>query len=201
MKKLYIITLLLFLFFAQSCNQKRTCPCFPEKALAWLPYENKSQIKFTNLQDTVSFIIKGFYKSKEYEIDEKHTSTCMSEASFLTEVNNKLNTEIYAYAYSYVIEGQNKVDYTYEFTQPKILSDQFYFSNKDEKITSSKNLFEYNYLDSLIVQNIKYKDVISLQKIKCDSFCCNICKLFIAKNHGIIKFEEVDETEWLLINE
>lgn len=193
MKKLYIITLILFLFFAQSCKEKtRICPCFPEKYLTWLPYENQNQIKFTNLQDTIVFFIEDFYKSEEYEIDSKLDVSCHSEANFITQkqattnyiLNGKIST----------IENENYLKFQYYINQDN-LTDEFTFRIIDNEINYATEIFE-----NLVINQKDYNNVIYLNK---DTLNNNviISDLYIAENFGIVKFKERDGTEWLLINE
>jgi hypothetical protein len=193
MKKLYIITLILFLFFAQSCKEKtRICPCFPEKYLTWLPYENQNQIKFTNLQDTIVFFIEDFYKSEEYEIDSKFDVSCHSEANFITQ--KQATTNYILNGISTVFENSDDATFQY-YINNNNLTDEFTFRIIDNEINYATEIFE-----NLVINQKDYNNVIYLNK---DTLNNNviISDLYIAENFGIVKFKERDGTEWLLINE
>lgn len=193
MKKLYIITSILVLFFAQSCKEKtRTCPCFPEKYLNWIPYENISQIKYTNLQDTIIFVVDNFYKSEVYEIDSKLDMSCNAEANFITQ--KQATTNYILNGVSTVFENSDDVTFQY-YINHNNLTDEFTFRIIDNEINYATEIFE-----NFVINQKDYNNVIHLNK---DTLNNNviISDLYIAENYGIIKFKERDGTEWLLISE
>ena len=190
--KIYLLTIILILSLGYGCKQTRTCPCFPDKYLTWIPYENKQELKFTNLQDTIIFKIEVFEKSEEYEMDSKLDMSCHAEASFITQkeetTNYILNEKII------MIENEDYVRFQYYINQNN-LTDEFTFRIINNEMNSVSEFF-----DKFIINEKEYKNVIYL-KNETSNDNIIITDLYIAENYGIIKFIETDSTEWFLINE
>lgn len=66
------------------------CPAFPERLLAYMPYENGEFLKFKNLDnDTLVFKIKDTYASGPSSFDWNCKCACISDAGFETEINTQ----------------------------------------------------------------------------------------------------------------
>lgn len=197
MKNLFLIILTISsLFFYTGC--KRTCQSYPEQYLNWIPFENVQKIRFTNNQDSISFIIKEFSKTSEYEVSKRNDVSCVATASFLSEANNKLN--IYIQGISTVIENSNRIHFNYEFIEPQIMGDEFMFSIENEIINGYDNFHEFHFFDTILINDKEYKNVIHLEKEASETER-NIIELYIAENIGIVKFTENNGTEWFIVNE
>ncbi len=197
MKNIVLIILSVgYLLFNSGC--KRTCQSYPDKYLNWMPYEDLQEIKFTDSEDTITFIIQGFSKTNEYEVSKRNDVACVATTSFNTEINNKL--EIYIQGTSTIIENSSDVSYLYTFIEPRILGDEFMFSIENGIINGYNNFHEYHFFDTISLNEEEYRDVIHLKKEASETER-NIIEVYIAENIGIVKFTENSGTEWFLINE
>ena len=187
MKKLYLLTLIFLLFFCNSC--KFDCPAFSDENLKWIPYENKQEIKFTNLQDTIIFKTDDFLKTEEYQTSPRYSTGCHSWASCNTKTSKDLNIGINIFGE----EFENDIDYSYTFNHSNC-SDVYFFKKKDNNISNYDK-----FHDTITINKTKYENVIYFTKENSSSIC-RIKELYIAENYGIIKFVETDSTEWVLIN-
>ena len=158
MKKIYLFTIILLLLI-NNCSKEpetRTCPCFPDKYLGWIPYENKNEIKFTNHQDTIIFKIENFEKTEEYEMDCEWDMSCHAEASFITQKNEMKNYILNGKIT--MIENTDYLKFQYYIYQNDH-TDEFNFRIINNEINSATEIFE-----SLIINEREYKNVIFLKQ-------------------------------------
>lgn len=195
MRNTFLIVLSIgYLFFYTGC--KRTCQSYPEKYLNWIPFEDAQEMRFTNSQDTITFIINGFSKTIEYEVNKRNDVACEATASFVTETDNYLNT--YIQGFSSCNENSKEVFYTYTFHQDYLFTDDFYIIINNGIIDDNENFHEYHFFDKISINTREYSNVIHLKKEASETER-NIVELYIAENIGIIKFVENNGTNWILI--
>ncbi|HET6557773.1 MAG TPA: hypothetical protein VFG54_10700 [Prolixibacteraceae bacterium] len=87
MRKLLSISLILIALY--GCRDIQ-CPAFPEKLLAYMPYEKEDLIKFKNFtNDTLTFTVTENWASGPSSFGWNCKCSCISEASYETDINHK----------------------------------------------------------------------------------------------------------------
>lgn len=76
-----------------SCNDTY-CPSFPEILWVYLPYEQGDSISFTNLQDTVHFIIDEKNSSDSYSFPWNCKCECGADATIKTNLNEQIGFQL-----------------------------------------------------------------------------------------------------------
>jgi len=90
--KVFLSVFILLLLF--GCRDIQ-CPAFPEKLLAYFPYENEDLIKFKNPDnDTLAFTVKNTSASGPNSYGWNCKCSCGSEAYFETEPNDKYSLQM-----------------------------------------------------------------------------------------------------------
>lgn len=189
-KTIYFFYIIGAIIILNSCKQ--TCPAFSEEHLKWMPYENTSEIKFTNNTDTITFKIENFNKSEEEKYNNwRFEVSCFPSANFATNVEEQQNISISGLAQT--LENSNDVDYSYSFYCPDLYSDVFYFELKDNIIGGFGRMHD----TTIVIDNINLTNAFYLR----DETNSRIKEIYIGEGYGIVKYVEINNTEWTLIIE
>ena len=197
-KKNLFIPILLFL---TGCLGETHCPEYPGSKLSWLPYQLDNLVKFSNNNDTISFIINDNTKSNAYSFKKNCKCACEADAQFKTNVNDQIDLKIAGRSIFFGIV----VDYQYTFIKyggdlySALRSDNFHFSEENDKI-SEEVIAEY-YIADMVYKNVI---IIELDTIDDYSFTWQkpeIWRLLVAESIGIIQFEDCKTREvWKRVN-
>lgn len=160
MRKIVSISLLILALC--GCRDIQ-CPAFPERLLAYMPYEKGDHLKFKNLQnDTLAFTINDNWTSKSYSTkkDPKCGCECNSQAEFKTELNNQYSLRIEG---GMATPGSDYITIGCNFYDAELGNDQLSFSvNEVNPFAENDPLFG----DSLIIEDQENKRIVKMKILK-----------------------------------
>lgn len=179
MKNLLLISLLTLVL--SGCRDIH-CPAFPERLLAYMPYEKGDLLKFKNLaNDTLVIIVNDNWKSNSYSSkrDPKCGCECESQAEFKTEANQPNSLRIEG---GMATLGSDYITIGFNFYDTELGSDQL------SKAIHGLNPFAENsplFGDSIIIEDQENE---------------RIAKVKILKGKGIVEFfDKKENCTWVRI--
>lgn len=189
MKKLLLFPLSIILFI--GC--RTDCSKNPESNSNWIPYQIGDVLKFTNTKDTISFTIKDAKQSDVNAFKNQLNCGDVSDAGFVTEINNVVNLEIRGKSFYY---GGEVTEYQFDFK--KIDGDSNSQSLQDEFNFESTENYSMNVetLHNLQIGNVTYSKVMKVTNYNENA----ISKIYVADSVGLVKFEDSETNEeWIRI--
>lgn len=164
---------LIALLLLCSCRDIQ-CPAFPEKLLAYFPYEKEDLLKFKNHEnDTLVFRVTDSYASGPNSFSWNCKCACSSDAGFETETNDH---------YSLRISSRTLI-----LSKPYLASIGFSFYDADSK--SDGFAMEVKGNPYLKENNSFFGDSIVIDKEENE----RISKVIIVEGKGIIEFFDKKE--------
>jgi hypothetical protein len=192
-----ILYFLLLFLINYSCTKKTECPGFPDEYLGYAPYEPGQTLVFSNKIDTVHFTVIS-YKKDDDEIYKSSCgySCCAARFQFETDYNSRLGFSIKCV--NDYIPTHDEIYFSYYFgSYLGIYGFGFEFKN-DEFLFSDKE--NSNILDSIVINNTIYKDVLDMENDTSGLNKPYIWKMLFVKDVGIIKIYDFEtKEEWELI--
>lgn len=177
MKIILSILLVIILF---GCRDTQ-CPAFPKRLLIYLPHEKGELLRFKNLNnDTLVFIVKDTWASGPNSFDWNCKCSCISEAGYETEINDKYSLRIYG---GINIFESNFADIGCVFYDGDSIKDQFALEVTGKDPYSKDNSAFFG--DSIIIDQEEN---------------ARIVKVKIIEGKGIVEFfDKKENCKWIKI--
>lgn len=157
------------------------CPAFPERLLAYMPYEKGDFLKFKNLDNvTLAFKIKDTYASGPSSFDWNCKCACISDAGFETEINDLYSLRISSS--TLILSKPYLASIGFSFYDANSKSDGFAMEVKGNPYLNESNSF---FGDSIVLNEEENE---------------RISKVIIVKGKGIVEFfDKKENCTWVKI--
>ncbi len=185
-----LICVLFVLLFLSYC--KKECPLLDPDLLVWQPYEGGDTLKF--LDENTSqrlFVIAHGNKVNNGQYSRMfHRHECVTSSSVgsFEDISNSIEPLTYIISQMGYTEFTIDINNSFFSFEPNFYNNTYFvYAYKYDFLNSSWSSKTMNIIDELEINNKIYKDVIELE---IDTIASGnyIWKLYLAKNHGIIKF-------------